>query len=43
LLEQLQSYSREVLSSFQELAATGCVEFLAETYHHSLSFLYSVD
>ena len=43
LLEQLQSYSQEVLSSFQELAATGCVEFLAETYHHSLSFLYSVD
>jgi len=43
LLEQLQLYAREVLSSFQELAATGCVEFLAETYHHSLSFLYSVD
>src|SRR5690606_39295666 len=25
------------------LAETGCVEFLAETYHHSLSFLYSRD
>ena len=23
------------------MAETGCVEFLAETYHHSLSFLYS--
>jgi len=27
--------------SFQELADTGCVEFLSETYYHSLSFLYS--
>jgi alpha-amylase len=43
LLEQLQLYAPEVLASFQELAATGCVEFLAETYHHSLSFLYSLD
>ena len=43
LLEQLQQYAPEVLSSFQQLAATGCVEFLAETYHHSLSFLYSPD
>ena len=41
LLEQLQLYAPQVLASFQELAATGCVEFLAETYHHSLSFLYS--
>jgi len=43
LLEQLQLYAPQVLASFQELAATGCVEFLAETYHHSLSFLYSVN
>jgi alpha-amylase len=43
LLEQLQLYAPHVLASFQELAATGCVEFLAETYHHSLSFLYSKD
>jgi alpha-amylase len=41
LLEQLERYAPEVLASFQKLAATGCVEFLAETYHHSLSFLYS--
>jgi len=41
LLEQLQMYAPEVLSSFQHLAATGCVEFLAETYYHSLSFLFS--
>lgn len=43
LLEQLESYSPEVLSTFHALAQTGCVEFLAETYYHSLSFLYSRD
>ena len=41
LLEQLQMYSPEVMSTFHALAETGCVEFLAETYYHSLSFLYS--
>jgi alpha-amylase len=41
LLEQLQRHSPEVLSTFDALAETGCVEFLAETYYHSLSFLYS--
>jgi len=41
LLEQLQTYSPEVMSTFDALAQTGCVEFLAETYYHSLSFLYS--
>jgi len=43
LLEQLQRYSPEVLSTFDALAQTGCVEFLGETYYHSLSFLYSHD
>ena len=43
LLEQLQLYSPEVISTFDALAQTGCVEFLAETYYHSLSFLYSRD
>jgi len=41
LLEQFERYSPEVLSTFDALAETGCVEFLAETYYHSLSFLYS--
>jgi alpha-amylase len=41
LLEQLSSFAPEVLSTFDALAQTGCVEFLAETYYHSLSFLYS--
>lgn len=41
LLEQILEYSPEVMSTFDALAQTGCVEFLAETYYHSLSFLYS--
>jgi alpha-amylase len=40
-LEQMEKYRPDVLCSFQELAKTGCVEFLSETYYHSLSFLYS--
>ncbi len=41
ILEQLQQWSPEALASFQELARTGRVEFVAETYHHSLAFFYS--
>lgn len=40
-LEQFQSFRPDVLKSFQELAKTGCVEFLSETYFHSLSFIFS--
>ncbi|MFH0978799.1 MAG: glycoside hydrolase family 57 protein [Candidatus Woesearchaeota archaeon] len=40
-LEQFESFAPKVIDSFQELASTGNVEFLGETYHHSLSFLYS--
>lgn len=40
-LEQFERYSPEVIQLFKELAKTGCVEFLSETYYHSLSFLYS--
>lgn len=40
-LEQLERWRPDVLESFQELIATGRVEVLAETYYHSLSFLYS--
>ena len=43
LLDQLEHYAPEVLSTFHALAQTGCVEFLCETSHHSLSFLYSRD
>lgn len=41
MLEQFEQYAPEVLETFKDLAATGCVEFLAETYYHSLSSLYS--
>ena len=40
-LDQMEMYAPEVLESFQRLAATGCVEFLGETYSHSLSALTS--
>ena len=40
-VEQFRAYAPEVLDSFRELAATGCVEFLAETYSHSLASLRS--
>ena len=40
-LEQFQSAAPEVMDTFHQLNDTGCVEFLDETYHHSLSFLYS--
>ncbi len=40
-LEQFEMYAPEVLESFQELAKTGQVEFLAETYSHSLVALKS--
>ncbi|MGV8087168.1 MAG: glycoside hydrolase family 57 protein [Candidatus Woesearchaeota archaeon] len=40
-LEQFEKYAPEVLESFKNLADTGCVEFLSETYYHSLSYLYS--
>ncbi len=35
-LDQFELYAPEVLESFRKLAATGQVEFLAETYSHSL-------
>jgi alpha-amylase len=40
-LEQLEEYAPEVLESFKKLVDTGRVEVLAETYYHSLAFLYS--
>jgi alpha-amylase len=40
-LEQFEKYTPEVLETFHQLNQTGCVEFLDETYYHSLSFLYS--
>jgi len=36
-LSQLEAWAPEALVSFQRLAETGCVEFLAETSRHSLA------
>ncbi len=36
-LEQFNRYAPEIIDSFRELAKTGCVEFLSETYYHSLA------
>lgn len=41
MLEQLEHWSPETLSSFQKLVSTGRVEIVGETYHHSLAFFYS--
>jgi alpha-amylase len=37
IIEQLEEYAPEVLKSFRDLAFTGNVEFLSETYYHSLA------
>lgn len=42
VLEQFEKYSPATLKSFQDLVATGKVEIVAETYHHSLAFFYSL-
>ena len=39
VVEQFKAYAPEVLDSFKALAQTGCVEFLGETYDHSLASL----
>ena len=41
VLEQFDRYAPEVIESFRKLAQTGCVEFLSETYYHSLASLSS--
>jgi len=41
-LDQFEAYAPDVLASFQRLVATGRVEILADTYHHSLAFFYSI-
>jgi alpha-amylase len=38
-LDQMEQYAPEALDGFKKLAKTGHVEFLAETYAHSLSCL----
>jgi alpha-amylase len=40
-LDQANEHDPRLIQSFKALSDTGCVEFLSETYHHSLSFLKS--
>ncbi|MEM3782135.1 MAG: alpha-amylase, partial [Thermofilum sp.] len=39
LLEQASRWFPELVESFRQLASTGLVEFLDQTYYHSLAFL----
>lgn len=43
VIEQLERWAPHVLQSFKDLAATGRVEIVAETFHHSLAFFYERD
>ncbi|MCS7115806.1 MAG: DUF5752 family protein [Nitrososphaerota archaeon] len=39
-LEQCEMFNKDLLETFKQLAETGCVEFLGQTYYHSLASLY---
>src|SRR3989337_1497000 len=39
-LEQCEMFNKDLLESFKQLAETGNVEFLEQTYYHSISSLY---
>ncbi len=43
LIEQMENHRPDVLQSFIELSKTGQVEFIGQTYYHSLAYLHSVD
>jgi len=43
VLDQFKLYAPEVIESFAKLAATGCVEFLSETYANSMVSLNDKD
>lgn len=43
VLEQLEQYVPELIDALKDLAKTGCVEFLSETYAHSLVSLSEAD
>lgn len=42
-IELFEQFAPEVMESFSELAKTGNVEFIAETYAHSLSSMFDPD
>ncbi len=39
-LEQCEMFSPDLLETFKQLAKSGCVEFLSQTYYHSIASLY---
>jgi alpha-amylase len=41
LIDQLKKWHPEIITLFQKLSQTGSVEFVGETYHHSLASLSS--
>jgi alpha-amylase len=41
MIDQMERFAPDVLQSFKELADTGCVELLSETYNHSLASVFS--
>jgi alpha-amylase len=41
VLEQFRLWAPDIIELFQQLAETGACEFIGETSHHSLSFLFS--
>jgi alpha-amylase len=40
-LEQCEMFDEDLLESFKQLACTGSVEFLDQTYYHSIASLYA--
>ena len=41
VLEQMEEWTPDVLDLFKQLADTGSCEFVGETSHHSLTFLFA--
>lgn len=41
-IDQAERWAPDAIDSFKQLVATGRVEIVGETYHHSLAFFYSV-
>ncbi|PKP55607.1 MAG: alpha-amylase [Candidatus Altiarchaeales archaeon HGW-Altiarchaeales-2] len=40
-LEQCEKYDKDLIETFKQMAESGCVEFIDETYYHSLSGLFA--
>ena len=42
-IDQCKMFNPNVLESFKKLAETGCVDFMGQTYYHSLAGLWGTD